>query len=323
MRSAELTLEKLYEYDGTNPKPNDFENYWEKALDELSCQSLDYTLEKVESSFKDVLLYHMYFTGVANARIHCRLLVPAKGDKKFPALANFHGYTMNCGDWYDKLPFVYNGFVVAAMDVRGQSGLSQDTLQTMGSTLHGHIVKGVDDEDPHNLMYRNIYLDTVQLIRILKTMPFVDSERIGAYGASQGGGLTLACAALEPSVKAISSCYPFLCDYMRVWDLHQAHINTAYLELHSYFRRKDPMHERETEFWTRLGYIDNQYLAPRIRANTLMFCGLDDTVCPPSTQFAAYNRITSPKQVLIYPEYGHEMLPGQAEKTLLFFLKEL
>jgi cephalosporin-C deacetylase len=35
-----------------------------------------------------------------------------------------------------------------------------------------------------------------------------------------------------------------------------------------------------------------------------------DTICPPSTQFAAYNKITAKKNLLIYPDFGHEGLPG-------------
>ena len=40
-----------------------------------------------------------------------------------------------------------------------------------------------------------------------------------------------------------------------------------------------------------------------------MFTGLMDNVCPPSTQFEAYNKITSPKDVIFYPDFGHEGLP--------------
>jgi cephalosporin-C deacetylase len=84
----------------------------------------------------------------------------------------------------------------------------------------------------------------------------------------------------------------------------------AYEEIRSYFRLFDPRHEREHEIFTRLGYIDVQFLAPRIRAEVLMAVGLMDTVCPPSSQFAAYNKITSKKQLAIYPDFGHEGLPG-------------
>ena len=77
-------------------------------------------------------------------------------------------------------------------------------------------------------------------------------------------------------------------------------------------------HEREQETFTRLGYIDNQHLAHRIEAEVLMPVGLMDTVCPPSTQFAAYNRIRSKKNMLIYPDFGHEGLPGSTDRIFEF-----
>jgi len=43
-----------------------------------------------------------------------------------------------------------------------------------------------------------------------------------------------------------------------------------------------------------------------------------DTICPPSSQFAAYNKITSKKEVVIYPDFGHETLPGFADRTFEF-----
>jgi cephalosporin-C deacetylase len=87
----------------------------------------------------------------------------------------------------------------------------------------------------------------------------------------------------------------------------------AYEEMATYFRHFDPRHERETDIFTRLGYIDNQHLAPRIQAEVLMLTGLMDAICPPSTQFAAYNKITAPKSMVLYPDFGHEGLPGSSD----------
>ncbi len=44
-----------------------------------------------------------------------------------------------------------------------------------------------------------------------------------------------------------------------------------------------------------------------------MSTGLMHTTCRPSTQFAAYNKITSENQIEIYPDYGHENLKGSAD----------
>ena len=95
----------------------------------------------------------------------------------------------------------------------------------------------------------------------------------------------------------------------------------AYQELKDYFRRRDPRHEREDAIWEKLGYIDLQYLAPRIKGTVKMFTGMMDTVCPPSTQFAAYNKITAPKSYVLYPDFGHEALPEAADIILQFMLE--
>src|SRR5690606_1033304 len=224
-------------------------------------------------------------------------------------------YSGSSGSWYDKLGYVASGFSVAALDCRGQGGLSEDVGGVKGNTLYGHIIRGLDDS-PEKLLYRSIFLDTAQLARIVMDMPEVDENRVGALGGSQGGALTLACAALEPRIKRLAPVYPFLCDYKRVWEMDLA--KNAYQELTDYFRRFDPTHAREDEIFTTLGYIDVQYLANRIKGEVLMAVGLMDTICPPSTQFAAYNKITSKKEMVIYPDYGHEMLPGFDDMTFEF-----
>jgi cephalosporin-C deacetylase len=45
-----------------------------------------------------------------------------------------------------------------------------------------------------------------------------------------------------------------------------------------------------------------------------------DTICPPSSQFAAYNKINSNKSMAIYPDYGHEMLPGFSDQSFQFLM---
>ncbi len=39
---------------------------------------------------------------------------------------------------------------------------------------------------------------------------------------------------------------------------------------------------------------------------------------PPSTQFATYNKITAKKSLLIYPDFGHEALPGNSDESFKY-----
>lgn len=128
--------------------------------------------------------------------------------------------------------------------------------------------------------------------------------------------MTVACAALEPRIRRAAPVFPFLSDYKRVWEMDQA--KDAYLELQEYFRHADPMHKREDCVFEKLGYIDIQFLAPRIRAEVIWAIGLMDTVCPPSSQFATYNKIVSSKTMAVYPDFGHEPLPGMNDQIFQF-----
>ncbi len=315
MPMIDMPLEELKVYRGISPCPEDIDAYWEAALTEM--KSVDPQVELIKSDFQVPFAdcFDLYFTGVRGARIHAKYLRPKNVSEPHPAILQFHGYSGSAGDWTDKLSFVANGYSVAAMDARGQGGKSEDVGGVVGNTLRGHIIRGLDDK-PENLLFRHIFLDTAQLAAIIMSMPEVDETRVGAMGGSQGGALTLACACLEPRIKRLAPVYPFLCDYKRVWKMDLA--KNAYEELSQYFRHFDPQHKREDEIFMKLGYIDLQNLVKRIKGEVLMATGLMDVVCPPSTQFAAYNKITAPKQMSIYPDFGHENLPGFSDETYQF-----
>lgn len=317
MPLVDMPLEQLREYQGINPKPDDFDEYWERALAEMSA--VEPNVELIPASFQTEYAecFDLYYTGVRGARIHAKYARPKKQNGPHPAVLQFHGYSGHTGDWVDKMSYVAAGYSIAVLDARGQGGLSEDTGGVKGTTLRGDIIRGLDDH-PDNLLFRQIYLDCAQLARIVMSFEEVDENRVGAYGGSQGGALTIACAALEPRVKRLAPVYPFLCDYKRVWSMDLA--KDAYDELKYYFRMFDPRHEKEDEVFTKLGYIDLQFLAGRIKGEVLMATGLMDTICPPSTQFAAYNKITAPKNVMVYPDFGHEGLPQFSDITFEFMM---
>ena len=49
-----------------------------------------------------------------------------------------------------------------------------------------------------------------------------------------------------------------------------------------------------------------------------MATGLMDEVCPPSSQFAAYNRMTCKKRTIIYPDFAHESITGVEDEVFEF-----
>ncbi len=316
----ELSLDELRTYQGRNPRPDDFDSFWSAALDELRDVVPEVHLEPVPHPTPIAECFDLTFTGVRDARVYAKYLRPRAVAEPHPGVVVFHGYSGSSPDWFELIPYVAQGYSVVALDCRGQGGRSEDPGGVKGTTLSGQIVRGLGDS-PDKLAFRQIFLDGVQLTRLLMDRPEVDPTRVAVTGASQGGGLTLAVAALEPSVRLAAATYPFLTDYLRTWEMDLA--SDAYAELREYLRRFDPTHANVQDMFTTLGYIDVQHLAPRIQAKVLMTTGLMDTVCPPSTQFAAYNKIRSPKEIVIYPDYEHEPYPGRDDRILAFFAAEL
>ncbi len=325
MPTIDMSLKKLEEYRGSSPRPIDFDRYWERALAELDeLETHGFDPEWRESTFRVPFAEcsDLYCAGVRGARLHARCVFPVDTARPAPAIFRFHGYTGSAGDWSSLLPYAAAGIAVVALDVRGQGGESTDPGGLPGNTQRGHIVRGIEGE-PDDLMYRQIFLDTATVVRLVAALPSIDSGRLGAYGASQGGALTLACAALDRRIGHAWAVYPFLSDYRRVWDLEAG--DSAYEEIRHWLKRRDPRHDRIDEFFGRLGYIDVQYLAERIEGEVVMVTGLMDEICPPSSQFAAYNRLGSvrSKRMILYPDFGHEDLPDQADMALQWFLDAL
>lgn len=318
---VDMPLSQLQTYLGRNPKPADFESYWDENL--RAADALDLQVETVPADFQLPYAdcYHLYFTGTGGARIHSKLVVPKNHSGRCPAMVAFHGYSGSATSFLNYAFYAAAGFVVAELDCRGQGGYSFELGEGVcGDTMIGQLALGIDAGKEH-LLFKHIFLDTYLLTKIVKGMPEVDPDRICASGGSQGGGLTVACAALcGDGIKMLAPTYPFLSDYKRVWEMDLA--KGAYNSVGQYFRLYDPRHEREDEIFNLFGYIDVHHLAPRIKGKMLMFTGMMDTTCPPSTQFAIYNNAVCEKDMKIYPDYGHEHLP-ESDEIKFTFLKAL
>ena len=310
-------LSELWTYKGSNPKPADFDEFWNRALAEVAATDPALRLERAAAPLhpRDVELFDLWFTGVGGARIYAKYVRPKKIPAKLPTVLEFHGYSASSNDWSGKLRYPGEGVAIASMDCRGQGGRSEDLGGAKGNTLIGHLVRGLGDS-PEKLYYRNVFLDTVQLARVVMSLDETDASHIASTGGSQGGGLALACAAFVPEVARCCAVFPFLSDYQRTFEMEVA--TYPYSEIREYMRRFNVHGETTEAIFERMGYIDVHHLAPRIKAECLVVLANMDTLVPPSTQFAVYNCIEAPKRHVLYPYHGHEGLPYVDDRTFDF-----
>ncbi|HEN2873924.1 TPA: alpha/beta fold hydrolase [Streptococcus agalactiae] len=303
-----MSLDDMREYLGQDQIPEDFDDFWKKQTMKYQG-NIEYRLDKKDFNITFAQAYDLHFKGSNNSIVYAKCLFP-KTNKPYPVVFYFHGYQNQSPDWSDQLNYVAAGYGVVSMDVRGQAGQSQDKGHFDGITVKGQIVRGMIS-GPNHLFYKDIYLDVFQLIDIIATLESVDSNQLYSYGWSQGGALALIAAALNPKIVKTVAVYPFLSDFRRVLDL--GGVSEPYDELFRYFKYSDPFHKTENNVLKTLAYIDVKNFAHRISCPVVLLTALKDDICPPSTQFAIFNRLTSTKKHLLLPDYGHDPMTVQVK----------
>jgi cephalosporin-C deacetylase len=121
-----MPLEQLKTYKGRNPRPADFDEFWDKSLAELDAIDPNPTFTPADFTCSFAELYELRFTSTKGARIYAKYLRPKNVTAPRPAVVHFHGLSGSFGEWMQLLPWVAEGYVVAAMDCRGQGGHSED-----------------------------------------------------------------------------------------------------------------------------------------------------------------------------------------------------
>ena len=297
---VDMPLEELLEYKPGQNKEKDFDEFWEKTLNASKAEDLKPKIEKVNYYVKEIDAYKAYYDGFGGARICGWYLLPKSVKPPFPVMLWFHGYGDNKQKINYYLKWVLMGYAVFAIDIRGQNGESVDNRSYPAPCATGYMSKGVFDKNSY--YYRYVYADCIKAIDFLSAREEIDISRLCITGVSQGGGLTLATAALDPRPKIAIAEIPYLCHYRRAVEWAQDFPNITYNEFQNIIKK---FPEREEEMFKTLSYFDNINLADRIKARTIVSCAMQDICCPPSTIYAVFNQITSEKQMIKMPYYGH------------------
>ncbi len=317
MPIVDLPLAQLKTYQGTNKRPKDFHSFWENRKKEALATPLSYHLTSVLET-KHVHFKELTFKGINGEWRVAKVVIPVS-EKKVPLVLQFHGYPGSSRSFFELSNFAAANMAVVALDCPGQGGKGVDVGGYAGPTVSGHLIAGLEG-DPKDLYYVRLFQDIIILCQLVQTLECIDADRIYANGASQGAALALVCTALNECVKKCVALYPFLSDYERVWDMDLDAI--AYEGLRYYSKWFDIEGKRHAHFFETLGYIDVQHFASAISVPVLAGTGLMDTICPPSTQFAVFNKLKGPKQHLIYPDYTHEEIGAFDDLILDFLLKD-
>jgi len=316
MPSIDLPLDQLRQYKPPLYRAADFESFWDETTAGALKQPQNAELIPYDLRAKNVISYAVRFDGyrptnpgAASASTPPSRIagwyVRPEASGKFPGVVIYHGYSGRACRPLDMLALAAQGFCVLSMDCRGQNGQSQDAAVYPEGHSTGWMTQGI--RDPRTYYYRHVYADALRALELLAHRDEVDASRLAVTGFSQGGGLSLAVAALSNRPILCLPDAPYLCDYRRAIDLASA---GPYGEIPHLLKSFPHLYD---EAIRTLSYFDNLNLSPWITCRTIVSACLWDDICPPSTIFGVYNHITAEKQIEVYPFHAHEVPYEQGE----------
>lgn len=317
MALVDMPLSDLLEYRPQISEPTGFDTFWSTTLSEARAAAWEPELRPAAPELRDVEVTDLRYAGFGGHPIAAWLLRPRGAGDNLPTVVGFNGYGGGRGLPHEHLPWVAAGYGYAFMDTRGQGawwgsgGVTGDPVGH-GSSAAGFATRGL--ESPHDYYYRRVYTDAVRLIDTLAALPQVGP--LAVTGVSQGGGIAIAAAGLADGIVAAMPDVPF--------GSHWRHsVEHSDEDPYAEVRRYLAVHpSRVDQVFNTLSYVDAVHFATRATAPALFSVGLMDSVCLPSTVFAAFNRWAGPHQIEPYPFAGHEGGgPGHFVKQLDFLNK--
>ncbi len=317
---GDFSLEQLREYKpALSGKPDDFNEFWEGQKEKMKSVRPNVKVSGRPYPVPSVEVADLIMESWDSTPLNGIFIKPA-GVKECPVIVCFHGYTGSCGLAADYLKWTALGAAVYSFDVRGQGSSPDYARYGNGSRVPGWMLNGIHTHE--NYYYTNVYRDLIlQLQWVRSEEALVIPSSLGVMGSSQGGGLALAAAALGKDVDYVVSDWPFMTHFDRALDIA---LQGPYLEIVNYFKWNDPQGKTRAVVKKTLSYIDSLHFCDSITCPALMAAGLEDSVTPPSTVFAAYNHLQSTdKEMEVYPQFTHEMNGFHEEKKLAFVAGQL
>ena len=294
----------------TQAEPADFDAFWAAGKAELAKVPMDARVTLLpESCTSSVDVYQVSFRvvgggGTNPARIYGILCEP-KAPGRYPAILKVPGAGVR--PYFGDPELAARGAIVLEIGVHGiPVNMAKEVYDNLGAgALNGYWLFNLDDRDHY--YYRRIYLGCVRANDFLVSRPSWDGKGLVVMGASQGGQLTIATAALDPRVTGLSATHPAFCDV------------TAELKgraggwPHPFKAEWDgtPSRQVSDAKIRTTGYYDTVNFARRLKVPGYYNWGYNDEVCPPTAAYAAYNSITAPKTLGLTLEMGHSYTTEQ------------
>lgn len=288
----------------TTTNPADFVKFWDDAKASLARVSMNPIMTLMpERCNSKTDVYHVSITNIDNSRVYGILSVPKKPGK-YPAILNVPGAGIR--PYGGDVGTADGGFITLEIGIHGVPvNMPQQVYNDLSSgALNTYMTHRLDDKDRY--YYRRVYLGCVRAVDFLTSLEQWDGKNMFVRGGSQGGALSIVTAGLDDRITALVAYYPALCDLTGY--LHGRAGGWPHL-----FRNDGDLKTKERIETTY--YYDVVNFARLVKAPGFYAFGYNDTVCPPTSMFSAYNVITAPKQLFLAPHTGHWTVNEETDRA--------
>lgn len=292
--------------------PDDFDQFWKNAINAMAKIPLDSKMTLLPE--KCTALLNVYQVSFRNSTmtswVYGILCIPKK-EGKYPALLRVPGAGVRA--YNGEIGLAEKGIITLEIGIHGIPVTMNDQVYADlgGNALNQYPSFNLDNPDQY--YYKHVYLGCIRANDFLTSLPQYDGVNLGVCGGSQGGGLSIVIAGLDPRVKVLSVCYPAMCDELAYTQGRAGGWPGLFA---------NPKNCTPDKMKT-IGYYDAANFARKVKAPGIYSWGYNDEVCPPSSTYAAYNNLTSEKQLLIYADTGHWQYPEQTEKMNTWLVNKL
>lgn len=280
------------------PVPDDFDEFWADQKKKVREMPLEAELRSVEQSQAELECFDVQIPCLGGAPVSGYLALPKDAaPKSLPAILWVHGAGVRSSVLANAVKGAQADML--SMDINAH-GIPNGKPAAFYSDLNAGALKDYRQagrESRETVYFRGMFLRLVRALDYLTSRPEWDGKHLIVIGHSQGGGQALAAGGLDPRVTLIASGVPAICD----------HSGRAAGRINGW-PKLVPMGEDGKPDPTSLQaarYVDAVNFASRCKAEAIMSVGFIDTVCPPSSCYAAYNCLQGPKQIITKPLMGH------------------
>jgi cephalosporin-C deacetylase-like acetyl esterase len=299
----------------TQGEPADFDAFWQAGKAALAKIPIEARVTLLpDACTADVNVYHVGIHTVGGpegstipSRIYGILCEP-KAPGHYPAVLKVPGAHVR--PYFGDKNLAARGVITLEIGVHGiPVNLPQEVYDQLDTAaLNSYWFYNLDDRETY--YFHRICLSCVRANDFLASREMWDGKNLLVMGASQGGQLAIATAALDPRVTGLAVTHPGFCDVSG--DLH----GRAGGWPHPFRADPDtgqPSPQATPAKIATATYYDTVNFARRLKVPGYYTWGYNDDVCPPTSMYAAYNIITAPKELGLTLELAHSYTPEQSD----------